>query len=368
MPKSRSRARRRASEAARLAARRGMAPGSTVYLGDAPSDASALSLRIMHYSAEAGLAERVLQSVDEAFPIPEQGVTWLGVQGLHEVGAIERLAKELGIHPLTIEDALDTTTPPKIEYFEGHAYLSLLATRTAGADSPRALQFDHISVLFGDRWVLSLQERPSDVFDLLRSRIRSGAGRVRRMGADYLAHALMDSVVDAYFVVLQRFDEQALDLEEEALTSTAKDAPRRIHHLKMELARLRRVVWPLQTVVTDLLRSESALVRKQTRPFFRDLADHVRQASDIVDAARDRLTAAMDLHLAFESHRMNEVMRMLTIVATIFIPLTFVAGIYGMNFERMPELETRWGYPAVLAVMGAMALGMVAWFRHRRWL
>lgn len=357
------RTRKRRSEAAGLAAKRGQAPGTAVYSG-APRE-GAVPVHIVQYDA-GHLDERTVRNPGEAFPLPGTGVTWLHVDGLHDLETVGALAHELGVHPLTLEDALDASTPPKIEPFDDHVYISLRAA--VPIEGAGRFELQHLSILFGPGWVLTLRDGPNDLFDGLMKRIRTGAGRVRRMGADYLAHAVMDAVVDAMFVVLQGYEELALDLEEEALERPRDDAPKRIHRIKMRLNQVRRAVWPLQTVVAELTRQDTTLVHKNTRPFFRDLADHVRQAADIVDSTRDRLTSAMELHLALVSLRMNEVMRVLTIVATIFIPLTFIAGVYGMNFSWMPELQARWGYPAVMVIMAGVAAVMVAWFRRREWL
>ena len=356
------------SEAAQLAARRGLPPGAARYHGERPSWPVTGSVTLY---GPAGVDKRdVALPQAEGAPfeleVPEQGVAWLDVVGLHDPEFLQRVAARFGVHPVTLEDVFNDTTPTKIEDFGSHLYVSvymITPTGTAGT-----LTLEHVSILMGERWLVTVQQRPGDVFDSVRERIRHGKGRIRGRGSDYLLHAILDAIVDAWFVVIQAFDEAVLELESEALSDPGEAALRRVSHLKHQLARLRRIAWPLQSVAAELIRIESNLIDARTDPFVRDLQDHIRQATEIVDGARDRLGAAMELHLALASHRMNEVMRVLTIVATLFIPLTFLAGIYGMNFEAMPELQTPYGYPVLLGVMFVTALTMIVWFRRRGWL
>lgn len=360
---SRSR-RRRHSAAAVLAKKRGLAPGTAVYTGEPRT--SEVALRVMRYGEDL-FDDKTVESVAECFPIPPTGITWINVDGLHDVATVQELASQFGIHALTVEDILNVSTPAKAEDLGSHIFVVLPMASLRPTDGPPDVDIEQISVLMGPRWVLTLQERPGDVFDALRARIRGGQGRARRHGADYLLHALLDAVVDGYFEVLHAFELEVLALEERAVQGTDADTPQHVHLLQGRLHDLRRRIWPLQAAVTALVRDPGDLFEARTTPFLGDLSDHVRQAVDIMDGARDRLSGAMQLHLAMASHRMNEVMRLLTVVATIFIPLTFVAGIYGMNFSWMPELQWEWGYPVALAVMVTLGAAMAAWFRHRRW-
>ncbi len=376
-----------ASEAEQLARKRGLPPGTPVYTGDEPTSASTLT--VTHYD-EKGCRESVQDTAIACFPLASTGVTWLDVVGLHDLTTIQVIAEHLHIHPLAVEDALNVSTLPKVEDFGELVFVvasmvDVAPDREAEEErpgeprEPRAasgslggegidIRREQLSIVMGRGFVLTLQERPGDVFDALRRRIRAGTGRIRKRAADYLLHAILDSIVDAYFVVLQRVEGTVLTLEDDAIRGEVDDLPRRLHALRVELHSLRRAIAPLQTAAADLVRSDSALFDKRTVPFFRDLQDHVRQALDILGTANDRLRGVMELQLAQASHRTNEVMSLLTLVATVFIPLTFVAGIYGMNFVWMPELEWPWGYPAVLLAMLVMAAGMGLWFRRRRWL
>lgn len=363
-PKPPARPRRR-PEAERLAQKRGLAPGSAVYTGDVPESPSVVTL--IRYDPES-CEERTLAATEAAEPPDAAGVSWFDVVGLSDGARIAQLRAAFRIHPLTVEDLLNVSTPAKAEEIAGHIFVVIPMTTLGTGDALPTISTEHMSILAGPGWVLTFQENPGDVFGALRDRLRSGSGRARGRGADYLLHALCDSIVDGWFVVLAAFEEQVIALEERAVSGdTDGELPQSVHTLTSRLHALRRRMWPVLGALSELLRMETDLVEARTVPFLRDLHDHARQAVEILDGARDRLNAVLQLHLAMQGHRMNEVMRLLTIVATIFIPLTFVAGIYGMNFRVMPELQWAWGYPVALLVMGLIAAGMVAWFRDRGW-
>lgn len=315
-----------------------------------------------------GCTETACASAEQARPNPDVPVSWIDVDGVHDIPLLVGLGEVFDLHPVTLEDASNVGTAPKVEDFPGQTYVALrMASLVRGPEGP-AVRFELLSIVLGPTWVLTLQENPGDVFDAVRQRIRVGRGRIRGMGPDYLLHAMMDAIVDGYFAVLGHLDDSVEALEDELLDGPGPDAIRRVHGLKTQLLRLRQAVLPVPTLVGNLLRSDEETIAGASLPFFRDLLDHARQARDIVDSAVSRLDGLLQLHLALESHRTNEVMRVLTIVATIFIPLTFIAGLYGMNFQDMPELRWRYGYPASLALMTGIGLAMVWWFRRRRWL
>lgn len=356
---------RRPSEASQLAQKRGMEPGAAVYTGDMSPDTSTIA-RLCY--GPRSVEERQLSVPSDPIELVEGEVSWFNIDGLSDLSLIATVQAAFGIHPLTIEDILNVSTPAKAEEFDGQIFLVLpMATLAPGERSMPEIEVEHLCILAGPGWVVTFQERPGDVLDPLRQRIRSGAGRVRKRHADYLLHAIADAIVDGYFVVIQAFEEQVIALEEEAVDGRDAQFAQRIHALTSRLHGFRRRLWPLQAAVAELQRMETAFVEPGTQPFFRDLADHVRQAIAILDGARDRLNAVLQLHLALQGHRMNEVMRLLTVVTSIFIPLSFVAGVYGMNFRDMPELQWAYGYPVALAVMASIAVTMVTWFRWRRW-
>jgi len=364
MTKPRRRRPTRAPEAARIAKNQGLAPGTAVYTGDAVADAARLTL--IRYDPDA-IEEIELGPHDPIEP-GDGEVRWYNVDGLSDLPLIGRFQATFTIHPLTIEDILNVTTPAKAEELAGNVFVVIPMASVVGEDTLPEVDVEQLSILAGPGWVATFQERPGDVLGPVRQRLHTASGRIRQRGADYLLHAICDAVVDSYFVVLAAFEKQVLALEEEAVHGRSVDLPRRVHLLNSRLYDLRRRIWPLLAAIAVLLRMETPLFDKRTKPFLRDLQEHARQAVEILDGARDRLQAVLQLHLALQGHRMNEVMRLLTIVATIFIPLTFIAGIYGMNFEVMPELHWAWGYPVALVAMAAVAVAMLGWFRWRGWL
>jgi len=235
-------------------------------------------------------------------------------------------------------------------------------------EEDKETQVEQISIIFGSNWVISFQENTGDVFDPIRERLRTNKGRIRKMGADYLVYALIDAVVDNYFVVLERIGELIEEIEDEIVTNPSPETLQTIHNLKRQVILLRKSVWPLREVISRLERLESKLINKPTIIFLRDVYDHTIQVIDAVETFRDMLSGMLDVYMSSVSNRMNEVMKVLTIIATIFLPLTLVAGIYGMNFAFMPELEWFWGYPFALLVMLAIGLVMLFYFRRRNWL
>jgi magnesium transporter len=297
-------------------------------------------------------------------------VLWIDVVGLHDVDLIGRLGGEFGLHPLALEDVLNTGQRPKMEPYEDHIFMVMkLMHSSAGA-----FESEQISFFLGTGFVISFQEIPGDVFEPVRQRIRTSHGRIRRMGPDYLAYALLDSLVDHCFPVLEEFGERIEELEQEVIEAPDRETVGLIHAAKRDLLVLRRATWPQREVVSALERYESPLVSKEIRIFLRDLYDHTVQVLDMVETYRDLVTGLLDIYLSSVSNRMNEVMKVLTVLASIFIPLTFLAGIYGMNFDpkaspwNMPELEWAYGYPAFWLLTVAIVVVMLILFKRKRWL
>ena len=342
----------------------GLAPGSLVPV-EAPTD-EPVRMHVLDYDAE-GLRERDVETVEDTLPFRESPtVTWLNVDGLHDLELLESLGSEFGLHPLVLEDIVNTGHRPKSEEFETYLFV-VLKMLTFDADR-RHLEDEQVSLVVGPSFVLSFQERSGDVLDPVRERIRAGKGRIRRMGPDYLAYAIMDAIVDHYFVVLEKAGEWMEELEAELVDDPTEETMREIHRLKRELLLFRKAAWPVREVAGTLLREEDGLMDAEVRPFIRDLYDHTVQIIDTGETLRDLASGMLDTYLSSVSNRMNEIMKVLTIMASIFIPLTFIAGIYGMNFEAMPELGWRWGYPAALGVMAAIGGGMALYFRSKDWL
>lgn len=342
----------------------GLPPGTLIHIGE--KKAEKVKLSVMRYSRD-DFEEFELKNEKESTKfIDDSVITWINIDGLHETAIIENIGKHYKIHPLLLEDILNTAHRPKLEDFDD--YLFVVVKMLYFKEEEQEVVAEQLSLILGSSYVLTFQEKEGDVFDPLRDRIKNGKGRVRKMGADYLAYSLLDAIVDHYFIILEKLGEKIEDLEEELLQAPTPDTLAELHNLKREMIFLRKSTWPLRELVSGLERNESSLVREPTQIFFRDLYDHTIQVIDTVETYRDVLNGMLDTYLSSVSNRMNEVMKTLTIIATIFIPLTFIAGIYGMNFKYMPELEWNWGYFAALGVMAAVTLIMFVYFRKKKWL
>jgi len=328
----------------------GAAPGALIHDGD--QKAKQVSTSLLHYSQDH-LREKESISIEEFNQLRKQdGISWFNINGLHDVDFIGQLGKDVGIHPLTLEDIVNTRQRPKIDDYDD--YLYLVFKMLVFDQQAEVVKSEQISLIVGDGFVISLQEIDGDIFGPVRERIRRGQGRIRKAGSSYLAYALIDSVVDHYFIILENLGEKIETLEQELVDNPSEQLLESIHRLKREMILFRKHVWPMREMVNRLIKTESPLVHESTGIFYTDVYDHVVQITDTIESFRDILSGMLDLYLSTVSNRMNEVMKMLTIMATIFIPLTFIAGIYGMNFEFMPELRMKYGYFIVLGVMAAM--------------
>jgi magnesium transporter len=343
----------------------GLSPGTLVHIGNKKIEKVRIGL--IDYD-ETQLQEKEPKTIEECFPFKDlPTVTWVNIDGLHDIQIMEKVGKHFNLHPLVLEDILNTEQRPKIEDFDDYIFIVLKMLYCDENDDE--IRAEQVSVILGSNFVLSFQEREGDIFNPLRERIRSGKGRVRKMGPDYLAYSLLDAIVDNYFVVLEKLGEQIEGMEEELVTNPTPETLQKIHNLKREMIFLRKSVWPLREVVSRLERGESSLIKEATAIYLRDIYDHTIQVIDTIETYRDMLSGMLDIYLSSISNRMNQVMKVLTIIATIFIPLTFVAGIYGMNFQYMPELKWHWVYPwAFWLVMLGVAGVMLLYFRKRKWL
>lgn len=342
----------------------GSAPGTVEYLGPAPTES--VRLTVFDYALDQ-LEEREIGTVGELLGYRDSPtVTWINVDGVHDVSILQGLGDAFGIHPLVLEDVAHTSQRPKMEDYPEQLFLVARMIRLDGEEGH--FHSEQVSFVLGSNYVISFQERRGDVFDGVRERIRHGRGRVRRMGPDYLAYALLDAIVDSYFLVLERIGERIERIEEELLTEPSQGVLGVIHRLKRELVGLRKSVWPLREVVSGLSRAESVLVTQGTGIFLRDVHDHTVQVIDGVESFRDMVSGLQDLYLSSLSHRMNEVMKVLTIISTIFVPLSFFAGVYGMNFAYIPELNWKGSYFVFWGVMLTASLAMLRFFRRRNWL
>jgi magnesium transporter len=329
--------------------------------GDTPVRATAF-----RYDA-GGCEERTVSPAEiPSLAPPEGGVLWLDVSGLSDPSAVRAIGDRFGIHPLALEDVLNVPQRPKVEWY-GDCLLVVLR-EVRHPDPP-----EQVSFFLADRVVVSFQERPGDSFKPVRERLRQGKGRIRAEEADFLLYSLCDAVLDAFFPTLERLGDEVEEMEERLLISPVPETFVAIRRLKRALLEVRHAVWPARDALNLLLIEEHALIRPGTKVFFRDCYDHTIQLMDMVETFREMASGLVDEYMSAVSNRMNEIMKVLTVVSTIFIPLTFIAGVYGMNFDtkaspwNMPELTWAYGYPAVLLLMAAVAGGMLCYFRRKRW-
>jgi len=342
----------------------GLSPGTLIYIGEKKVERSRIT--VIDYD-ETNFIEKEAASVEECFPFKDTAtVTWINVDGVADAAVIGELGAKFDIHPLVLEDIMTTTQRPKTEDLGNVVFVVLRMIECAKDGSD--IVADQLSLILGPNFVLSFQETPGDCLGPVRERIRGGKGRIRKLGPDYLAYALIDAVVDNYFFVLEKLGEKIDGLEENLIVEPRRELLHEIHGLKREMIDLRKAVWPLREVDSGLERLESNLINKSTNVFLRDLYDHTIQVIDTVESFREILSSMLETYLSSVSNRMNEVMKVLTIISTIFIPVTFLVGVYGMNFKFMPEIGWRWSYPLVWAVILGAVGGMLVFFRRRRWL
>lgn len=342
----------------------GLSPGTLVHIGQ--KKAEKVSVSLLDFKDEHFEEKTILNPPDAVAYKDTKTVSWLNINGIHDVHVIEEIGKVYNLHPLTLEDIVNTEQRPKLEEFEDYIFIVL---RFLSFDPVHdKLDSEQVSIILGKNYVISFQERDSDIFQTVRERIRGGKGRIRTMGADYLAYALLDAVVDNYFGVLETYGDKIGILEDQILQNPTPQAIEALHHFKRTAIVLRKSVWPLREVLALLDRQESKLITKTTRIFIRDVYDHTIQVIDTVESLRDLLASMIEIYLSNISNRLNSVMKTLTIIATIFMPLTFVTGLYGMNFEFMPELKWHMGYFWVLGVMACISIGMIAMFKKRGWI
>ena len=342
----------------------GLTPGTLVHVGERRVEK--VKIRIIDYNEEQ-FEEREAQAVEECFPFKDKPtITWINIDGIHDVEVIGKIGAHFDLHSLILEDIVNTGQRPKLEDFGN--YIFIVLKMLYYSEEKNEIEAEQVSLIVGSNCVISFQECVGDVFDPLRERIRQAKGRVRKAGADYLAYALIDSIVDNYFVVLEQLGERIEDVEQELAANPAVETLQSIRVLKKEMIFLRKSVWPLREVVNSLERGELSIIHKSTAIYLRDVYDHTIQIIDTVESYRDMLSGMLDVYLSSISNKMNEVMKVLTIFASIFIPLTFVAGIYGMNFSFMPELGWPWGYFAALGFMALVGILLLVYFRRKKWL
>lgn len=341
----------------------GLAPGSLIHVGDQKMERPVFSY--LDYSADYFNSETDV-SLKTCLQLKnQQTVSWINLDGVHDIHLLEAFGKAFDLHPLTLEDILNTNHPPKFEEFEDSALI--IMKMFFFDEQSHQVRAEQISLVLTRENVLTFQEQSGDVFSEVRHRLERKSGRIRQRGPDYLAYALLDSVVDSYFHVLEKIGERLDYLETELISRPTQELLQQVHQLKGQLIYLRKAVWPMRELIGNLMHSESPLIADSTNIFLRDLYDHGIQVLDTVESFRDTASGLVDLYMSSVSQRMNEVMQVLTIMASIFIPLTFIAGIYGMNFEYMPELKWRYGYFLVWGLMAACCIVMLWFFKRKKW-
>jgi magnesium transporter len=348
----------------------GLPPGTLIHIGTKKAEKTKITL--IDYD-EAHYEEKEVKTVDECFPFSDKStVTWINIDGIHEVNVIEKIGKHFNLHPLVMEDIVNTGHRPKVEDFDD--YLFVVLKMIYHDDKNGEVGAEQVSLIIGSNFVISFQEQEGDIFNPIRERIKNAKGRIRKMGTDYLAYALLDTIVDNYFIILEKLGEEIEDIEKKLVSNPTPETSQEIHRLKGDMIFLRKSVWPLREVINGLTRGESSLIKESTGIYLRDVYDHTIQVIDTLETYRDVVSGMVDTYLASLSNRMNEVMKVLTVIAVIFMPLTFIAGIYGMNFNpeaspwNMPELNWRYGYLSALGVMVLVLLGMIIYFKRKKWL
>ncbi len=343
----------------------GLEPGAPVYTGE--KSAVKVAVSAVRFN-EATFEEKPNLTFDEALGLIEEGsLTWINVDGLSDPAITEALGTKMSIHPLVAEDILNTSQRPKFEAFDGYFFV-VLKMLYYGANK-REFNVEQVSLIVKDNVIFSFQEDiEGDVFDPLRERIRSNKAGARKITTDYLAYLLIDAIVDNYFIIIEEVGEKIEALEMMVINKPSPKAMAKMHYLKQKMIFLRKSIWPLREVVSGMLRDEGGQINNNTKIFLRDAYDHTIQVIELIETCRDMVSGLLDIYLSSNSNKLNEIMKVLTMISTIFIPLSFMASFYGMNFHYMPELSSKWGYPALISVMVTVAISMLFYFRRRRWL
>ena len=342
----------------------GLPPGILMHVGKRMLEDIRIS--VIDYTA-TDYFETECKTIEEVFEFKDKkSVTWINIDGLHDVEVIAKIGEHFNLHPLLQEDVLNTKHRPKLEEYDDCLFLMLKALNVD--EEQDEILSEQMSFVLGPNWVISFQEKKGDVFDGLRQRIKENKGTIRQKSVDYLLYRLIDTVVDHYFLVTEYVSDSTIDLEERVFIDPDEDALREIHRMKKGLVNLRKTTGPLREAILSLYKDGNKLIKESTRRYLQDVYEHIIQTNETIESQRDTVASIMDLYMTGVSNKMNQVMKVLTVIATIFIPLTFIAGIYGMNFDNMPELHWKSGYFMVWGIMGIVALFMLYFFKRKKWL
>ena len=343
----------------------GLAPGTLIYIGEKPEQP--IKISVIDYMGEY-FEEKEIINIEDVFSLKKtESISWINIDGIHNVDLIEKIGKQFDIHSLVLEDIMHTTQRPKLEDYENHIFI-VLRMFVYNEDTKEIIN-EQVSLILGKNYLLTFQEDIGDVFGPVRERLRKGGPKIRNNGPDYLAYALMDAVVDSYFLILEKIGEDIENIEDRLVISPEKEDLHKVHQLRRDLIVLRKSVWPLREALSSMQRNETGMVKKSTEIYLRDVYDHTIQVIDTIESYRDMVVGMLDVYLSSLSNKMNEVMKVLTIIATVFIPLTFLAGVYGMNFVHFPELHYEWMYPWGFWIFTIMVIGLMLWyFERRKWM
>jgi magnesium transporter len=342
----------------------GLPPGTLIYTGEQQVENVIVS--IISYNKET-FVEKEIPSVNAMYDeINPEFTNWINIIGLHNESIVEKIGEYFNLNKLSLEDILSVGQRPKLDDFPDYLYL-VLKMLTYNEENGQ-IEEEQVSFILLNNIVITFQERPGDVFDYIRKRLDAGKGTIRQRGADYLLYALLDSIIDNYFLILEKYGDKLEDMEIQLLENPEKDILQQLHNIRKETIQLRRSVYPLREVINKLEKLENIQIQAATKLFIRDLYDHTIQVIETVEIFRDTASGMSDLYMNSLSNKMNNVMKTLTIIATIFIPLTFIVGIYGMNFENMPELSYPWAYPTVMIFMLVISILMIFYFKKKRYL
>ncbi|MDP2365844.1 MAG: magnesium/cobalt transporter CorA [Ignavibacteria bacterium] len=342
----------------------GLDPGSLIYVGD--KEKQPITITLFDYKAEHFTEKKILSVEDLLAYKQSETTSWINIDGVHEVEVLEKIGKHFDIHPLTLEDILNTNQRPKLDEYPNYLYIVLRMFFYDSED--KSLKNEQVSLILNKNFLITFLEDAGDVFDPVRERLRKAATKMREYGTDYLAYALIDSIVDSYFHILEKIGEEIEGLEEALVLEPSKNDLQVIHLLRREMILLRRAIWPLREVISSMQRNENEFIEERTRIYLRDVYDHTIQVIDTIESYRDLIVGMLDTYMSSISNKLNEVMKVLTVISTLFIPLTFLAGVYGMNFRHFPELRYDWMYPWGFWIITFLVVaGMAVFFKRKKW-